>query len=116
MAVHINLTVADLTRSVDFYRRWLGFGPVDRRFPDGTIFIRDAEGTDLALHAGVVGRPPAPNVHFGFRREDPKEVRALHRSLVDGGVDVLELDDEADLVSVKALDPDGYVVEVYWER
>jgi hypothetical protein len=31
------------------------------------------------------------------------------------GIEIIEHDDEADLVSFKCRDPDGHRVEVYWE-
>ena len=113
---HLNLTVTDVVRSVAFYQRWLAFGPEDRRFPDGTIFIRDAEGTDLALHAGAVAADALDSFHFGFRRESAEEVRSLQADLHAAGVPIFELAEEVDLVSLKLRDPDGYLVEVYWER
>jgi len=121
--VHVNLTVADVDISVGFYQRWLGFGGEDRRFPDGTVFVRDAEGTDLAFHQGDhpasetpgLGTPLGLLLHFGFRRREPSEVRELHAGLVGAGVGVVGFDDEAEVVSVKFADPDGYLVEVYWE-
>jgi catechol 2,3-dioxygenase-like lactoylglutathione lyase family enzyme len=113
--VHINLTVSDVDRSVAFYRRWLGFGDIDRRFPDGTVFVRDAEGTDLALHAGPSGEGPPVGFHFGFRRTEASDVDALRRSLRAGGVAVIEHEAGPTLSSVRFCDPDGYVIEVYWE-
>jgi catechol 2,3-dioxygenase-like lactoylglutathione lyase family enzyme len=115
--VHINLTVSDLERSADFYQKWLNFGPEDRRFPDGTVFVRDSEGTDLALHLGEVPTDAREFFfHFGFRRDNADSVRALHAELTDAGVPICEFEDEMALVSVKFSDPDGYSVEVYWER
>ena len=115
--MHLNLTVTDLERSIAFYRRWLRFGPEDRRFPDGTIFLRDSDGTDLALHpGGEVPTDALARFHFGFRRESGEEVRSLHAELHAAGVPICEFDDDVDLVSVKLQDPDGYLVEVYWER
>jgi catechol-2,3-dioxygenase len=105
--------VADVERSVAFYRRWFGFGAEDRRFPDGTVFLRDADGTDLALHPGEAG--PSPAFHFGFRRPDAADVRHLLDRLIAGQQKVLGFDDQPAIVSLKVSDPDGYVVEVYWE-
>jgi catechol 2,3-dioxygenase-like lactoylglutathione lyase family enzyme len=114
--VHLNLTVTDIERSVTFYQQWLGFGPEDRRFDDGTTFVRDSEGTDLALHAGEVSTTLHGQVfHFGFRRDTATEVRDLWEELIAGGVEVIAFDEEPDVVSVKLMDPDGYVIEVYWE-
>jgi catechol 2,3-dioxygenase-like lactoylglutathione lyase family enzyme len=115
MPVHLNLTVVDMQSSLAFYRRWLGFGKGERRFPDGTVFLRDSEGTDLAFHAGHVSAPALVAFHFGWRRSDVSVVRDLYAGLAGAGVSITEFDDGDDLVSVKFLDPDGYVVEVYWE-
>ena len=116
MPVHLNLTVTDIERSVSFYQRWLGFGSEDRRFDDGTIFVRDSEGTDLALQAGEVPMTFDGQVfHFGFRRGTAAEVCDLRAALIAGGVEVIAFDEEPDVVSVKLMDPDGHVIEVYWE-
>lgn len=115
MPAHINLTVADVDRSVAFYRGWFGFTASERTFPDGTVFVRDGEGTDLAFHEGVVGVVPT-TVHFGFRWPDPALIRRLYEDLLNDKVAVVAFDDEPTIVSVKLRDPDGYEVEVYWER
>ncbi|OWY62923.1 hypothetical protein B7486_55830, partial [cyanobacterium TDX16] len=75
--VHLNLDVADLERSAVFYRRFFGFDGPPRTYPDGTVFLGDGNGFDLALHPGAPPRPPAPEVHFGFRVDDADEVRGL---------------------------------------
>ena len=113
--VHLNLIVADVDRSEKFYRRWFGFDRGRREFPDGTVFIRDAEGTDLAFVAGDPPEPPAPCVHFGFRRDLPAEVSDLLDAMRRQEVPIVEHFDEPDIVTFKCTDPDGYVVEIYWE-
>lgn len=115
MPVHINLTVADVDRSLAFYQRWLGFTGAARAFPDGTVFTRDPEGTDLAFHAGLASPPPDGLFRFGFRRARPDDVRALQSRCEQEGLDIVERDDSEAMVSLKFRDPDGYVVEVYWE-
>jgi catechol 2,3-dioxygenase-like lactoylglutathione lyase family enzyme len=114
MPVHINLTVADVNRSTRFYRQWLGFLPGERTYADGTVFIRDEEGTDLAFHSGL-SSPPPRTFHFGFRRGSPETVRQLYARTRREQIEVTEFEDEPDIVSVKFLDPDGYEIEVYWE-
>ena len=59
--------------------------------------------------------PPAPAVHFGFRATTATDVRSLRDRLGRAGADVIETCDEDGYVGVKCRDPDGYVVEVYWE-
>jgi catechol 2,3-dioxygenase-like lactoylglutathione lyase family enzyme len=68
---HLNLTVADVERSIAFYRQWFGFTAPPRTYPDGTVFIGNDDGFDLALHPGAPAAPPAPMVHFGFRARAP---------------------------------------------
>jgi catechol 2,3-dioxygenase-like lactoylglutathione lyase family enzyme len=113
--VHLNLTVADLDRSAAFYARWFGFDQRPETFSDGTRFIRDGDGFDLALHPGAPPSPPAPTIHFGFRTSDPDEVRRRMAELEAAGVKIVERHDEPGYVSVKLLDPDGYEIELYAE-
>lgn len=113
--IHLNLTVADPDRSIAFYRRWFGFTGEPRTYPDGTVFVSNADRFDLALHAGNPGDPPAPAVHFGFRAASPEPVRRLHRELAAAGITITDHHDLEGHVSVKCLDPDGYEIEVYWE-
>lgn len=114
--LHLNLMVANLDRSIDFYRQWFGFTRGQRTYPDGTVFIRNGQAFDLALHPGIPPSPPAPTVHFGFRCETGDPVRVLRDQLPRAGVRITEETDDDDFVSVKCLDPDGYEIEVYWER
>jgi hypothetical protein len=78
------------------------------------FFVRDAEGTDLAFLPGSPQGPLASWSHFGFRRGTAVEVRDLHAALVAHGV--AEFEDDSQMVTVKLVDPDGYLAEVYWER
>lgn len=113
--VHLNLTVSDLERSEAFYARWFGFDQRPETVSDGTRFIRNGDGFDLALHPGVPPAAPAPTVHFGFRTVDANEVRSLLAALRDADVPLTEVHDEPGYVSLKCLDPDGYEIEVYAE-
>jgi catechol 2,3-dioxygenase-like lactoylglutathione lyase family enzyme len=113
---HLALSVRDQQRSRRFYETYFGFdaGPA-QRYDDGVLIIRNADGFDLALAADPDPGPLPPFVHFGFRLADPAAVRALLARVVADGVVVVEQAWEPTLVSFKCLDPDGYVVEVYWE-
>lgn len=110
---HLNL---DLERSRRFYREWLGFDGEEMVVEDGTLFLRNAEGFDLALHPGTPPRPPAPTIHFGLRFDAPDGVRALAARMVDAGVQLTETYDDEEYVTRKVLDPDGYEIELYWQR
>ncbi|MFC0532452.1 VOC family protein [Phytohabitans kaempferiae] len=113
---HLGLPVRDPQRSLHFYAAYFGFDPATaRRYPDGTVIVRDAAGFDLALHAvEAVGELPA-FLHFGFRLPRPDDVRALLLRLKADGVEVVEEDDEPEYTAFKCLDPDGHRVEAYWE-
>src|ERR671936_1497426 len=112
---HLALAVRDQERSRRFYETYFGFdaGPSEWK-DDGVLFIRNADGFNLALGpwAGRVQLPPF--LHFGFLVSDPSEVRAVRDRLVADAVPIVEEWNETDYVSVKCRDPDGYVVEVAW--
>lgn len=114
---HVGLPVTDIDRSRRFYETYFGFDPgTAQRYEDGTVIIRDAGRFDLALHpVTAVGEPPE-FLHFGFRLDEPDEVRRLRDRLEASDVTVIEFDDEPTLCSLKCLDPDGHRVEVYWEE
>jgi catechol 2,3-dioxygenase-like lactoylglutathione lyase family enzyme len=114
---HLGLPVRDRDRSLRFYATYFGFDPsTARSYPDGTTIVRNADGFDLALHPTATA-PDRPHfLHFGFVMRDPAAVRDLRLRMERDDVPVVERDDESDLVSFKCLDPDGWRVEVYWER
>jgi catechol 2,3-dioxygenase-like lactoylglutathione lyase family enzyme len=114
--LHLGLLVRDQQRSLRFYAAYFGFDPAGaRRYPDGTVIVRNAQGFDLALHPGdVTGQLPA-FVHFGFQLPDGDTVGALLARMEADGVPILERWNEPGYVAFKCLDPDGWRVEVYWE-
>lgn len=112
---HLNLTVTDLDRSIDFYRRWFGFDGPAATYPDGTVFLRNGDAFDLALHPGALDAPPPRSLHFGFRPHDAEHVRSVQSALTAAGVPLTEHHDSPEYVGFKCLDPDGYEIEVYWE-
>jgi hypothetical protein len=77
--------------------------------------LYDAGGFALAL--GPTEEPiRVPSfLHFGKGLPSPDEVRAFRKRLETDGVAIAEWWEEAEYVSVKFRDPDGYVVEVSWE-
>lgn len=112
---HLNLVVADLDRSCAFYREWFGFDGPSTTYPDGTVFLRNADRFDLALHPGELPDGAPRSVHVGFRPDDPGTVRRLRAELEAAGVARTEQHDEPGYVGFKCLDPDGYEIEVYWQ-
>jgi catechol 2,3-dioxygenase-like lactoylglutathione lyase family enzyme len=99
-----------------YYAAYFGFNPATaRRFEDGTVIVQNADGFDLALHTVADPEPDPEFLHFGFRMESPEEVRLLQSRMTGDGLTILDVSDAPDLVSFKALDPDGPRVETYWE-
>jgi catechol 2,3-dioxygenase-like lactoylglutathione lyase family enzyme len=113
---HLGLAVSDQERSQAFYERYLGFGAAPaRRYPDGTLMLYAADGFALAL--GRADGPPAfpAFLHFGRSLDTAEDVRAFRARADADGLDVVEAWDEPAYASVKVRDPDGYVVELFWE-
>ncbi|MBB5139876.1 catechol 2,3-dioxygenase-like lactoylglutathione lyase family enzyme [Thermocatellispora tengchongensis] len=111
---HLALAVRDIERSRRFYETFFGFGAGPATsYDDGTLIIRDADGFDLALHPDPEPRKVPDFQHFGFTCRDVAERLA---ALEDAGVPIVERWSEPGFDSFKCLDPDGYVVEVYWEE
>jgi catechol 2,3-dioxygenase-like lactoylglutathione lyase family enzyme len=110
---HLALLVADLGRARRFYEHYFGFGASSEWFGN-TLFIRNAEGFDLALMPGEPPPNPGAFHHFGFLVDSAANVRQLQTRLQVDGVPIIEEVEEPDLVSFKCTDPDGYTVEVYY--
>jgi catechol 2,3-dioxygenase-like lactoylglutathione lyase family enzyme len=113
---HLALAVTDQERSRAFYETYVGFGARPARpYPDGTLMLYDADGFALAL-GRADGPPSFPSfLHFGRSLGSAAEVRAFRARAEAAGLDVVEAWDEPAYASVKVRDPDGYVVELFWE-
>jgi catechol 2,3-dioxygenase-like lactoylglutathione lyase family enzyme len=113
---HLAIPVGDQERSRAFYETYFGFGARPaRRYDDGVLMLYDAGGFALAL--GPAREPVVPSawMHFGVGLPGRDAVLALRERLAAGGVELVEEWDEPDYVSVKCRDPDGYIVEAFWE-
>lgn len=113
---HLALAVADEERSRSFYESYLGFGAQPaRRQDDGVLMLYDADGFALALGPGDGPLRLPAFLHFGTALASREAVLAFRERLAGDGVEIVEEWDEPGYVSVKFLDPDGYVVEAFWE-
>jgi catechol 2,3-dioxygenase-like lactoylglutathione lyase family enzyme len=89
--LHLGLLVRDQERSLRFYQTYFGFDAASaRRYPDGTVIVRNPEGFDLALHPGDPTDQLPAFLHFGFRLEGAEEVRQLLARMEADGVRLLE--------------------------
>jgi hypothetical protein len=77
--------------------------------------LYDAEGFALALGPARAPVTPPPWMHFGVGLPDRAAVIAVRERLVTAGVELVETRDEPAYVSVKCRDPDGWIVEAFWE-
>ena len=112
---HLALAVGDEERSRRFYATYLGFDARAERMDDGVLMLWNEAGFQLALgpRDGDLRLPAF--LHFGLRLPSPDAVHTLAERLRADGVELVEEWDEPAYVSRKLKDPDGYVVEVYWE-
>ena len=109
---HLHLHVRHLDRSQRFYKSYFRFR---KRVRHGDIlFLRNTSGFDLALAPDQ--RPVSfPDwFHFGFRLSSTRAVRKLYNRMSSEGVKVSDIEEHADYVTFRCMDPDGYSVEVYW--
>jgi catechol 2,3-dioxygenase-like lactoylglutathione lyase family enzyme len=110
---HLNITVSDAGRSREFYGRWFGFERVLAEYPDATTFLVDRAGFELGLHVGT--SRAGSDWHFGFVAQDAREVRELRDRMRAAGVLIREDEDGLEYCGFKCSDPDGYIIEVYFE-
>ena len=113
---HLALAVRDQGRSRRFYETYFGFDAAPARtYDDGVLMLYDADGFALALGPAEEPVMLPGFFHFGLGVSSPEEVRAVRARLETDGVPIVEWYDEADYVSLKCRDPDGYVIQVAWE-
>lgn len=119
---HVHLTVADLDRSLSFYRDLLGF-EVTTRYGDGAVFL-SAGGyhhhIGLNTWAGK-GINPAPQgyaglYHFAILFPTRKELAVILKRLMDAGYGITGSADHGVSEAIYLNDPDGIGVELYVDR
>ena len=113
---HLALPVSDQARSRRFYEAYFGFdAEPPRNYDDGVLMLYNAEGFALALKPTVEPIHLPSFLHFGVELPSAEAVRAFRARLAVDDITIVEEWDEPEYVSVKCLDPDGYVVEAAWE-
>jgi catechol 2,3-dioxygenase len=119
---HVHLTVADLERSLIFYRDLLGFA-VSARYGDSAIFL-SAGGyhhhIGLNTWAGKgVTPPPAGHsglFHFAILFPSRKELAAVLQRLIEAGYPLTGTADHGVSEALYLNDPDDIGVELYADR
>lgn len=113
---HLALAVTDQEQSRRFYESYFGFDArPPRQYDDGVLMLYNADGFSLALGSTdeLVRLPRF--LHFGISLPSRDAVLMFRDRLAEDSVPIVEEWDEPEYVSVKCLDPDGYVVEAAWE-
>ena len=119
---HVHLTVADLDRSLGFYRDILGF-EVTTRYGDGAVFL-SAGGyhhhIGLNTWAGKGSTPPPAGhtglYHFAILFPARKELATILKRLMDVGYPLTGMADHGVSEAIYLNDPDGIGVELYADR
>ncbi len=119
---HVHLTVADLERSLVFYRDLLGF-EVTARYADSAVFL-SAGGYHhhIALNtwAGKGAEPP-PRGHSGLYHvailyPSRKQLAITLKRIVEAGYPITGASDHGVSEAVYLNDPDQMGVELYADR
>jgi catechol 2,3-dioxygenase len=119
---HVHLTVANLERSLGFYRDVLGFS-VTQRYGGSAVFL-SAGGYHhhIALNtwAGEGAPQPPPGrtglYHFAILFPTRVELAAVFKRLFDHGISIDGASDHGVSEAIYLRDPDGNGVELYWDR
>jgi lactoylglutathione lyase len=113
-AVHISLNVSDLSRSTDFYRRFLG--QPNKVKSDYVKFVSEDPEIHLALQPGRI-QGTGPLSHLGIRVDSVERVREWKSALAGRGLPTEEEKREACCYALQekfwVADPDGNRWEVY---
>ncbi len=118
---HVHLKVADLERSIAFYRDVLGLDAIQRA-PAGTVAFLSVGGYHhhIALNTrqSLGGTPPPPGhtglVHVAFVYPDRKALARAYTRVADCGIAIRGLDHGVS-EALYFTDPDGNGIELYWD-
>ncbi len=109
---HLHLHVGSVEQAKAFYEQHFGLREHVRH--GDVVFLRDDAGMDLALAPSDQPDVMPPWFPFGFRLDTPDAVRALHARLPASAI-AQPLSEEPDFAVFRCRDPDGHLIEVYWE-
>jgi catechol-2,3-dioxygenase len=126
---HVLIAVHDMARCKEFYTRVLGFKTLEEDPDHGGLFLTIGEGTHVIDLVHLPGtQAPAipqsfaeirPSIGFGhvaFPVGSARDLRRAYFELIDNQVRVLGVVDHESQESIYFCDPDGNVLEIYWER
>lgn len=126
---HVLIAVCDLARARDFYTRILGLKILEEDPDHGGLFLTIGEESHAIDLVQLPDRhpPPVPRSfaelvpslgfgHLAFCVASADDLRHAYFELVENGIDVLGAVDHESQESIYFCDPDGNLLEIYWER
>lgn len=120
---HVALRVADVERSRAFYTKLLGFEVVEEDPEHGGVFMA-LEGLSHTIDLFPVDDPDAapPHAsgavgvrHVAFLVESEQALKEAYVTLQANGVTIVRAVDHVSQKSIYFHDPDGNVLEIYYE-
>src|SRR5258706_16339378 len=119
---HVHLKVADIERSLKFYRDLLGF-EVQQQYGSGAVFI-SAGGyhhhiglnTWYSKNASPAPRNKAGVFHTAILYLTRKDLAIILRRLIEAKYPLTGASDHGVSQALYMDDPDGNGVELYWDR
>ena len=120
MVGHVHLNVADLERSVVFYRDVLGFRVLLWLPKLAFLSAGDYPHLGLDTRATEGGKPPEHGVtglhHYALLHPTREALASTVSRAVGAGATVVRTADFTISLAAFILDPDGNMVELCWER
>ena len=119
---HVHLKVADIDRSLGFYRDILGFDEMQRMGDEAAFLSAGGYHHHLGLNTWQSrgGSPPPPGTtglfHVAIRYPDRQTLADALWRLVDAGIPLEGASDHGVSEALYLRDPDGNGVELYWDR
>jgi catechol 2,3-dioxygenase len=119
---HVHLRVADLERSLAFYRGLLGFEVTQRMGSQAAFLSAGGYHHHIGLNTweSAGGTPPPPGTtglyHHAILYPDRGALARAVRRLLDRGWPLTGASDHGVSEAIYLDDPDGNGVELYWDR
>jgi catechol 2,3-dioxygenase len=113
----VHLTVGDLERSVDYYRRAIG---LDVLATDDGRAVLGVGGRELLVFVELPGAKPAYGYtglyHFALLLPERTDLARWLAHAGRGSVPLVGLSDHFVSEAIYLSDPDGHGIEIYWDR
>jgi len=124
---HIAFRVSDLARSKAFYMDLLGLHVMEENQDEGVAFLglRDqGHFVDLVQSSDPGASKPHDKMppvgagfhHIGFELDEESELREAYDEFKSKDVRIVAMMDHGSQKSIYFHDPDGNILEVYWQR